>query len=153
MSLQIIRTNSSNPDFQKLVIELDKVLAFLDGEQHGFFAQFNKIDAIQHVLVAYVNNEAVGCGAIKQYEEGIAEIKRMYVDENYRGKGIAGAILSELENWARELNFQTCILETGYKQERAVGLYKKSNYTIIPNYGQYKDVKESICFEKKLVSN
>ncbi len=150
MNIQIIKTNSSNPDFQKLVIELDKILAFLDGEQHGFFAQFNKIDSIQHVLVAYVNNEAVGCGAIKQYEEGIAEIKRMYVDENYRGKGIAGAILVELENWARELNFSSCILETGYKQVRAVGLYKKSNYTIIPNYGQYKDVKESICFAKKL---
>ncbi len=150
MSIEIIRTNSSNPDFQKLVIELDKILAFLDGEQHGFFAQFNKIEAIQHVLVAYVNNEAVGCGAIKQYEEGIAEIKRMYVDESYRGKGIAGAILLELENWANELNFHTCILETGFKQERAIGLYKKSNYTIIPNYGQYIDVKESICFEKKL---
>ncbi|MFY8020526.1 MAG: GNAT family N-acetyltransferase [Bacteroidia bacterium] len=150
MNIQITRTNSDNTDFQKLVVKLDKVLAFLDGEQHGFFAQFNKIDSIQHVLVAYVNKEAVGCGAIKKYEDGIAEIKRMYVDENYRGQGIASAILAELEIWAKELNFQKCILETGHKQIEAVGLYKKSNYNIIPNYGQYKDVKESICFEKGL---
>jgi putative acetyltransferase len=78
------------------------------------------------------------------------EVKRMFVKEEFRGKGIAGKVLSELEKWARELWFQKCILETGTRQIEAIALYKKSKYSIIPNYGQYEGVENSLCFEKKL---
>ena len=148
--LEIIRTDSQNPHFQLLVAELDKLLAVLDGEDHSFYAQFNKIDSLNHVLVAYVDGFPAGCGAIKQYEEKTAEIKRMFVGEKYRGQGIASQILTELEIWAKELGFNKAILETGDKQKAAIGLYSKSNYEIIPNFGQYKDVENSICFQKIL---
>jgi putative acetyltransferase len=147
---KIKRTDSDDSDFQKLVTELDKDLAIRDGEDHAFFAQFNKIAAIKHVVVAYEEGAAVGCGAIKEYEENVMEVKRMFVPLEKRGKGIASIVLGELENWAKELGYQKCILETGKKQPEAIRLYQKNNYTTIKNYGQYADVESSVCFEKLL---
>ncbi len=144
------RTTSEHPDFQALVRLLDADLAIRDGEDHAFFAQYNKIDAIKHVVVAFEGNHAVGCGAIKHYESGKMEVKRMYVHPEKRGRGIAGLVLTELEKWAAELGYTQCILETGQKQPEAIALYNKSGYHIIPNYGQYIGVESSVCFEKNI---
>ena len=148
--LQLIRTDSEHPDFRELVAELDKELRIRDGEDHAFYAQFNKIAAIRHAVVAFEDGKPVGCGAVREYGEQVAEVKRMFVAPQHRGKGIAGRILDELENWARELSYTGCILETGQNQPEAIALYKKSGYHIIPNYGQYERVENSVCFEKKL---
>ncbi|HSZ86128.1 MAG TPA: GNAT family N-acetyltransferase [Puia sp.] len=146
----IIRTNSENADFIKLVALLDADLKFRDGEDHAFYAQFNKIAKIKYAVVAYENEIAVGCGAFKEYSPDTVEVKRMYVSGNERGKGIATKVLAELEKWAGELNYSYCILETGKNQPEALGLYKKNNYSVIPNFGQYQNVENSVCFKKKL---
>jgi putative acetyltransferase len=146
--ISIVRTNSDNTDFRKLVNLLDAELLVRDGEEHVFYAQFNNIDSLSEVVVAYSDQIAVGCGAIKAYAEQTAEIKRMFVKEENRGKGVAGKILGELETWSRELNFDECILETGFKQPEAIALYKKSGYEVIPNYGQYIGVENSVCMKK-----
>ena len=146
----IKRTNSDNLDFQKLVIELDKDLAIKNGETNDFFAQYNKIDLIQNIVVAYEDDIAVGCGAMKKYENGVMEFKRMFVPIEKRGKGIAGKVLTELQVWAKELGYRKCVLETGDKMIEAIGLYKKNNFKIIPNYGQYANIKSSICLEKEI---
>jgi len=148
--INITRTDSDNPDFIKLVKFLDADLARRDGKDHSFYAQFNKIDTIRHVVVAYENDLPVGCGAFKESENGAVEIKRMYTLPEYRGKGIATRILTELEYWAAELSFEKCILETGKKQTEAVELYTKNGYKTIPNYGQYAGIENSQCFEKEL---
>ncbi len=145
-----LRTNSDNPDFQKLVVALDAYLRILDGDDHLFYAQLNKTDSIKHVIVVYQNGESIGCGAIRHYSGNTVEVKRMYVLENQRGKGIASTILNELENWAKELSYKKCILETGKKQVEAIKLYHKASYTLIENYGQYKNMVSSVCFEKIL---
>lgn len=148
--IRLKRTDSQNSDFIKLVRELDADLAVRDGDDHAFYAQYNKIDLIKHVVVAYRDEMPVGCGAIKEYAEGIMEVKRMYTAPDLRGKGIASVVLSELEKWASELGYPKCILETGIKQPEAITLYKKNNYRFIPNYGQYEHVETSVCFEKIL---
>ena len=148
--IQTIRTDSENRDFIELVKNLDADLAERDGDDHPFYAQFNKIDKIKFVIVAYENEKPLGCGAIKEYGTNTAEIKRMYVSPENRGKGIASIILSELENWAIELSFTKCILETGKRQSEAIRLYTKNGYQLIPNYGQYANVENSLCFEKEL---
>ena len=148
--IKLIRTNSENSDFQMLVVSLDAELQIRDGAEHSFYAQFNKIDNLGEVVVAYLNEIAVGCGAIKPYSDQTAEVKRMFVKLQNRGKGVAGKILAELETWAKELNFAECILETGFKQPEAIALYKKSGYEIIPNYGQYVGVENSVCMRKKI---
>ncbi|RWX02411.1 GNAT family N-acetyltransferase [Flavobacterium cerinum] len=148
--IHLLRTDSTNTDFQKLVALLDTDLRIRDGEDHAFYSQYNKIQAIKHVVVAYQNDEPVGCGAIKEYEQGTMEVKRMYVSEDKRGSGIASAILKELEIWTAQLGYNKCILETGIRQPEAIALYKKNNYSIIINYGQYTGIENSVCFEKTL---
>ena len=148
--MQIMRTSSEDPDFMGLVKSLDAELAERDGKEHPFYAQFNKIDKIKHAVVAYENGQPVGCGAIKEYAPDTMEIKRMYTAPERRGKGIASTVLAELEAWAAELAYEKCILETGKKQPEAIGLYKKNGYKIIPNYGQYAGIENSVCFEKRL---
>ena len=144
------RTNSDNQDFQKLVEALDIDLKIRDGDDNFFYAQFNKITAIKHAIVAYDGDFPVGCGAIKHYADDTMEVKRMYVLPEKRGHGIAASILSELEFWAKEVDYTRCVLETGLKQPEAIALYKKSGYQIIPNYGQYEGIANSVCFEKIL---
>jgi len=149
--LKIIRTDSTNPDFLQLVDELNAALAIRDGADYTFYAQFNKIDKIQYVVVIYNSGKPVGCGAIKAYDEVTMEVKRMFVRQEVRGQGLGYAVLGALELWARELNYNRCVLETGKKQPEAISLYKKAGYQTIPNYGQYAGVDNSICFEKKLL--
>ncbi|HYD22339.1 MAG TPA: GNAT family N-acetyltransferase [Flavipsychrobacter sp.] len=146
----LLRTDSTNEDYRKLVSELDKDLAARDGDDAPFFAQYNKSDDIKYVIVAYENGIAVGSGAIKHYEGDTVEIKRMYVPLEHRGKGIASIVLKDLELWAKELNYAKCILETGKKMPEAIRVYEKNGYALIPNYGQYAGVEESVCFEKLL---
>tara|TARA_R100000935_G_C2831853_1_gene165547 strand:+ start:1977 stop:2426 length:450 start_codon:yes stop_codon:yes gene_type:complete len=148
--IELKRTTSKNPDFIKLNILLDKELTIRDGDEHDFFDQYNKIDTINHIVIAYFKGVAVACGAIKKFDSEKAEIKRMFVLPETRGKNIASQLLKELENWAIELGYIKCILETGASFNDALGLYIKTGFEITENYGQYKGVKSSVCFSKSL---
>ena len=148
--LKIKRTTSEDPDFISLVKELDKYLAVCDGDEHDFYDQFNKLDKIKHVVVLYKEDKPVACGAIKEYEPGTMEIKRMFVLPEDRNKGYASKVLRILELWARELGYKKCILETGFRQTEALGLYQRNNYRQIKNYAPYENMDNSRCFEKFL---
>lgn len=149
--ISVKRTISTNPDFEKLVIQLDAYLRILDGDDHEFYAQFNKTSLLKNALLIYENETAVGIGAYKEYDSETAEIKRMYVLPEHRNKGIASKILNELENWAREENYKNAILETGFLQHDAIYLYQKLGYIITENFGQYIGVENSVCMKKKLI--
>ena len=145
------RINSdNNEDFRSLVSLLDAELAVRDGDDHAFYAQFNKTNKLKHTVVAYENEVAVGCGALREFDPQSMEVKRMYTTPEARGKGIATKILNELERWAAELGYKKTVLETGKRQPEAIELYMKNNYNRIPNYGQYADKENSVCFEKEL---
>lgn len=150
---RLLRTDSSDPGFCQLIPQLDAALRANDGEEYdSFFIHHNKTDNIRHVVVAYENETPVGCGAIKEFEPQVMEVKRMFVPPAKRGQGIASAVLQELEKWAAEMNYKKCILETGERQTEAVALYKKRGYQSIAKYGPYVDVETSVCFEKVLNS-
>lgn len=148
--LTLARTTSDDPDFRELVRLLDQDLRVRDGDDHAFYAQFNKVDSIRNVAVAYHDATPVGCGAFKEFEGGQVEIKRMFVHPARRGQGIAQALLAELEGWARELGHTGCVLETGQQQPEAIALYQKCGYQRIPNYGQYAGVANSVCMRKAI---
>jgi len=148
--ITIKRTNSDDPNFQKLVKLLDLELQERDGEEHLFYATLNKTNTLNYVVVAYNQDEPIGCGALRAYSNDIMEVKRMFVPLNKRARGIASAILAALETWCRELGIKKCILETGKNQPEAIALYKKNHYNIIPNFGKYEGVENSVCFEKEL---
>lgn len=148
--LTLKRTDSHDPGFQQLIKLLDHYLAEMDGDEHAFYAQYNKSDTISHVLLAYLREKPVGCGAVKPFDQTTMEVKRMYVLPENRNLGIAQKILQHLEKWTHELGFEKCILETGIKQTEAIALYRKCGYRQIPNYGQYAGVENSLCFEKSV---
>ncbi|RCS26043.1 GNAT family N-acetyltransferase [Polaribacter sp. WD7] len=150
MNLKIIRTNSANKDFINLVKKLDAYLKITDGDEHDFYNQFNTITVLKNVVVIYADKTPIGCGAMKHFDDKTVEIKRMFVDQSYRNLGIAKLALQELENWAKEIGCDTCVLETGKRQIEAVHFYHKCNYKIIPNYGQYIAMENSICFKKNI---
>ncbi len=151
MNIQLVRTNSDNIDFQQLIVCLDKFLTERDKEAHAHCIEYNQLDKIRHVVVVYSDGVAVGCGAIKEYKPEISEIKRMFVDDSARSRGIATKILTELEAWAIELGYTQSILETGKKLPEAVALYEKHGYRRIPNYDQYACMESSVCYTKCLV--
>lgn len=148
--IAMARTSSESVDFQKLVQLLDAELAQRDGELNDFYHQFNGIEALRQVLILYSDKEAVACGAFKLRDGHSAEIKRMYVKEDYRKQGLASKLLYELEDWGREMNLKTLVLETGINQPEAMSLYEKSGFKRIPNYPPYVGVESSFCFEKVL---
>ena len=148
--VRIIRTDPTHPDFVALVSKLDEYLAVLDGEEHEFYHKLNTIGNLKYVVMAYKGEVAVGCGAIKEFGDDAMEVKRMYVEPSRRGAGIGGQLLAELEKWAKELDRQKCVLETGKRQPEAIRLYEKCGYVRIPNYGQYIGMENSVCYEKGL---
>jgi putative acetyltransferase len=150
MKTHIKRTNSTNKDFINLVKKLDAYLKITDGDEHDFYNQFNHIDVLKEVVIFYAEEVAVGCGAIKKFDDTSVEVKRMFVASEKRGLGVAQKIIHELETWSKEFGYKKCVLETGIRQVEAVKFYKKCDYKIIPNYGQYKNMENSICFEKQL---
>jgi len=148
--IRLLRTDATHPHFIELVRHLDADLAIRDGRGHDFYNQFNKIDDIKYAVVAYDQEQPVGCGAIKQYDSTTMEVKRMYTAPQSRGKGIAAQVLNALESWAIELGYEKCVLETGIRQPEAIALYRKTGYEQIGNYGQYAGVQNSVCFQKVL---
>jgi putative acetyltransferase len=150
MDITIIRTDSDNVHFKALINLLDAELENRYGDEQRFFSQFNSVVTVKHVAIALSGDEPVGCGAIKEYEPGTTEVKRMFVMPEFRGKGIAALLLTELEKWAKELGYVHTILQTGMAQPEAVALYTKQGYHGIENYGQYTGTHNSICMKKTL---
>ncbi len=106
-------------------------------------------DDVQFVI-AWLDGQAVGCGAIRPIDAQATEVKRMYVRPSARGKGVSRQILTQLESLAQESGFNKTRLETGLNQPEAIGLYESAGYTRIPCYGVYAQNPESVCYEKTL---
>ncbi len=148
--MKITRTDSTNHNFIELVTQLDDTLEIFNGNDHTFYSQFNTLSAIKNVVLLYEDDEAIACGAFKDYDDNTCEIKRMFTIPSHRGRGYAGMIVDELEAWAKELGYRSVVLETSVKLDSAIELYLKKAYLRIPNYGQYKDAADSLCFAKNL---
>lgn len=144
------RLSKPNDALLELIQKLDRELAITDGNEHDFYHQFNGLDDINHFIIACIDDRAIACGAFKRFSPTQVEIKRMYVLPEARGNKYASKLLNELENWAKELKFESTILETGKRQKSAIRLYKNCGYQIVPNYGQYENMDNSVCFSKNL---
>jgi putative acetyltransferase len=101
-------------------------------------------------VVARLDGRAVGCGAVRELDPLVGEIKRMFVRSDHRGRGIARRVLSALEEQAAGLGYTTLRLETGNRQPEAIGLYESAGYRAIPPFGEYAGNPFSLCFEKRL---
>jgi putative acetyltransferase len=147
----IKRTNSDDPAFESLVTQLDHELWNELKEDQSTYDQYNKVPGLPTVVVIYMNEKPVACGCFKQYRSDTVEIKRMFVEKEFRGKGLSKIILKELEQWAKESGFQFAILETSVHFKAAQSLYTKAGYRVIENYDQYAGLEESFCMRKELM--
>lgn len=150
MAISLIRATNTHEDFQALVQLLDANLAARNGDLQVTYSQYNASTDLAVVVLAYHDGQAVGCGGLKRYDDHTGEVKRMFVKPDFRGMGIASQILGELEQCARDAGFTATILETGKMQIEALRFYPKNGYQPIPNYGQYADLPNSVCFTKRL---
>ena len=146
--IHILKTNADNPDFKRLVSFLNADLAQRDGEHHPL-TQFNEIDSIKNVILAYEDKKVIACGVIKEYNAEYMEIKRVYVLPEERGKGIAKSILHELENWAKGQSYSKFVLVMGLNQPEAKALYLKNGYILTTDFGKLTKIKDSLCFVKE----
>ena len=142
-----------HPDFIALIRQLDQELNHRYGKAQADYDAYNVMDDIPTALVAYEKERPVACGCFKEISQNTVEIKRMFVHKEYRSQGMGSSLLKELEAWAARLDFTLARLETGKGQPEAIAMYKKAGYYIIPNYGPYKEMDNSVCMEKKISSD
>jgi len=150
MAIHLHRSDAMDAHFRSLVQQLDADLDDRYGSQQDFYGQFNALDSIKYVVVAYEAEEPIACGAIKAFDAQAMEVKRMFVQKQARGKGVATQILNELEDWARFLGYAACILQLAGNQAEALALYHKNGYRQTANFGQYIGDEDSICMRKEL---
>jgi GNAT superfamily N-acetyltransferase len=101
-------------------------------------------------IVARMDGRAVGCGAVRLLDPTTVEVKRMYVEPEMRGRGVAKEILAHLEGAGRELGASRAVLETGVYQDEAIGLYRRAGYTEVACWGEYTTSPTSVCYEKAI---
>lgn len=152
MALYILSENPHSEVAMSLIQELSAELGPKYGDDGR--ASFSPDDVIVEraaFVVAWLDNEPVGCGALRPMKDARAgEIKRMFVRKHVRGQGISRQILAKLEALAHEFEFERVILETGTLQIEAINLYESAGYQQIACYGQYVDNPLSVCYAKSL---
>ena len=150
--MRFIYTNGENQDFIELCHDLDDFLNELVGgeKNRAEYIPYNKLDDIHDVIVAYDEDIPVGSAGFKKYDDECAEVKRVFIKREYRGKGISKKLMELLEERARNKGYKYLILESGEPLVAAMSLYRKIGYKVIPNYGQYKDMPDSVCMKKEL---
>ena len=147
----MIRTNSDNPDFKLLTARLDEELCQIYGTKQEDYEEYNRITDLPTVIIAYAHSVPVGCGCFKIQDKNTVELKRMFVEPELRGKGIASALVKELERWALELGYTNMILETGNKQPEAIAMYQKLGYSDSKKPDQNHEIGHSVFMRKRLV--
>ena len=146
-------TDGMDKDFRKFYLDTEAYYSKIVGglKNRMDFVPYNLSDSVSDVVIAYVENTAVGCTGLRKYEEGIAEIKRMWVDPEYRGKHISTKLLEMIEERARQTGFRKAILQTRSIMKEAVNLYINHGYQLIENYPPYDHLDGAICFAKELL--
>ncbi len=143
---------SESEDAQSLIRQLDEDLLRRYPALkavHGLHPQ-DGADPNFTFVIARVDGNAVGCGALRRLKSGVGEVKRMFVLPEFRGRGIARNILQALESRARDLGYSLVWLETGIGQPEAIGLYRSARYCEFPGFGEYVGNPFSVCLEKRL---
>lgn len=146
-------SNGSDPDFVQLCAQLDDYLNCIAGgaQKRKKYIPYNQPNSIQHTVILYDMDTPVGCIGLRHYEKGVAELKRLYILETYRGQGLSKLLMEEIEKLAITLEYHDLILETGAVLHAAMALFHHMGYYQIPNYGPYASMRHSVCMAKTLV--
>ena len=154
--IEYIRCSGTNEDFiencQLLDMDLDRRVGRVI--KRDKYKQYNELDEIKEVVVVYVDGKAAGAGAIREYQYGdidnATELKRVFVRDEFQGKGIGTKLVLELIEWAKELGYRKLILETGELLQESCHVYQKVGFNKMDNYAPYISMPESLCMMKEL---
>lgn len=154
MVADIRRSSLASPDALRLITALNAELTATfpePGATHFSLSQEQVADGDGAFIIVFVDDQPVGCGAIRRLDDDQAEIKRMFVSPSFRGRGLGHAIVAALESEARRLGVSRVVLETGTRLPVAIALYQSAGYTPIPLFGEYRSSPDtSLCFGKTL---
>lgn len=150
--MEFHRTDGNDKDFIENCRLLDMDLDRRVGKEikRDKYKKYNRLNEIQEAIVVYEDNKAIGGGAIRRYDDENVELKRVFVHTEYQGRGIGSRLVSLLIEWAADLGYKRMILETGELLAESCAVYKKLGFKVIPNYGPYADMPESLCMAKNL---
>ena len=150
--MDFIRTDGINKDFIENCRLLDMDLDRRVGKKikRDKYTKFNQLDEINEAIVVYEGNRVIGGGGIRRYTDEIVELKRVFIHTEYQGQGIGTKLVSLLIEWAIELGYKRMILETGELLAESCAVYRKLGFQVIPNYGPYVNMPESLCMGKDL---
>jgi len=158
MRVEFRTIHPTDPAAAALIAALSRELADLYAEifpmdGRSDFDPENHDSATDQFVIASRSGESapVGCGALRRFDDGVAEVKRMYVVPSARGQGIGRAVLEYLEAAALRLGYARIVLETGVLQPDALRLYEASGYTPVPPWPPYDTRDYARCFEKFLI--
>ena len=145
-------TDGKNRDFQKFYLSTEEYYSRIVGgvQNRTGFIPYNISQSIGTVIIAYIDNIAVGCAGLKEYSETDAEIKRVWVEPEYRRQHIAEDMMKMLEELAKKMQFQRTVLQTREAMREAVSLYEKLGYYRINNYPPYDKLDGAVCYAKNL---
>ena len=150
--MEFKRTNGHNEDFiencRLLDLDLDRRVG--KAIKRDKYKQYNQLDKVQEAIVVYQGGQPIGGGAIRRYGDKTAELKRVFVRPEFQGQGVGSRLVSLLMDWAAELGYHRMILETGELLAESCAVYKKLGFQVIPNYGPYVDMPESLCMGRDL---
>jgi len=145
-------TDGNNKDFQRFYLSTEEYYSRIVGgvQNRKGFIPYNISQSIGTVIIAYIDNLAVGCAGLKEYSGTDAEIKRVWVEPEYRRQHIAEDMMKMLEELAKKKQFQRTVLQTREAMREAVSLYEKLGYYRINNYPPYDKLDGAVCYAKNL---
>jgi len=145
-------TDGNNKDFQRFYLSTEEYYSRIVGgvQNRKGFIPYNISQSIGTVIIAYIDNLAVGCAGLKEYSGTDAEIKRVWVEPEYRRQHIAEDMMKMLEKLAKKKQFQRTVLQTREAMREAVSLYEKLGYYRINNYPPYDKLDGAVCYAKNL---
>ncbi len=153
MNITVAAEPFDSTDAQRLIAALDAHLSSRYSAEQRFGPNLRPqqiAPGLGTFVIARAEGRAVGCGALRRLDEMSAEVKRMYVEPELRGRGIAKLILDHLEATALDMGIHRLVLETGIYQAEAIGLYRRMGFDPVPCWGEYADAQTSVCFEKSI---
>jgi GNAT superfamily N-acetyltransferase len=153
MEITVATEPFDSADARRLITALDEHLAsrYVPEQRFGPNLKPEQIAAgLGTFVIARTDGRAVGCGALRRLDEDSAEVKRMYVEPDMRGNGVAKRVLDQLEKVGRDLGVHRLVLETGIYQAEAIALYRRAGFQPIRCWGEYAESVTSVCFEKRI---
>ena len=152
MAIEYIWTDGADEDFQTFYLKTEEYYSRIVGgeDNRRGFIPYNISDSISDVLIAYSDGKAVACAGLKRYSDEDVEVKRVWVEPDFRRLHIARDMMDRLEEKAYEMGYKRLILQTRPIMEDAVGLYENLGYSQIENYPPYDKLDGAICMKKEL---